>query len=218
MIPVIMVFAKAPVPGKVKTRLQPVLTPEESAELHHSFVADVLEWLAGFSRVADVELHVDGITDAWRDYPYRRVLQRDGDLGFRMLSAAEHAIEEGRKQVLIVGSDSPNLPPRYLLDLLQSEAEVALGPCEDGGYYAIKMRQVHPKMFEGVSWGTDQALAQTRAACERCGFQVELGREWFDVDSPADLVKLVTHPTPPRTTEWLRRRGLLAGEREYGDQ
>jgi hypothetical protein len=213
MIPVIMVFAKAPVAGRVKTRLQPVLTPEESAALHHAFVADVLEWLAGFSRVADVELHVDGITDAWRDYPYRRVLQRDGDLGFRMLAAAEHGLEEGRKQVVIVGSDSPNLPPRYLLELLQSEADIALGPCEDGGYYAIKMRQVHPRMFDGVDWGTGRALAQTQAACEVCGLTVELGREWFDVDSPADLVKLVTHPTPPRTTEWLRKHQFLNGVR-----
>ena len=67
MLPVILLFAKAPVPGRVKTRLQPVLSPEQSAELHSSFVGDVHEWLGGFTSIADIELHLDEPTGFWSE-------------------------------------------------------------------------------------------------------------------------------------------------------
>lgn len=209
MFPVIMLFAEAPVPGNVKTGLQPVLSPTESAELHLSFVGDVLEWLDGFKTLADIELHTDVVTDAWRDFPYRRVLLAHGDLGYRMLCAAEAAFAQGRQQVLILGSGTPNLPLGHLQELLQSTADVALGPTDDGGYYAISLRKIHPALFAGVEWSTANSLRQTIGSAEYLGLSVEVGKEWFDVDSPADLVRLITHPTPPRTTDWLKRHRFL---------
>lgn len=209
MPPVIMVFAKAPVPGRVKTRLEPLIGAEAAADLYACFVSDVLQALARFIPVAEIELHIDSITEAWRDFPYRRVLQREGDIGHRMLCAAEQALEEGRPRVVILGSDSPNLPLTYVQDLLDSRSEVAYGPAEDGGFYGISLSTVHPRMFEGVEWSTEFTMQQARGACERCGLSVSVGRQWFDVDSPADLVKLVTHSTPPRTTDWLIRNQFL---------
>jgi uncharacterized protein len=209
MAPVIMVFAKAPVPGRVKTRLEPLLDPDAAAELYSCFVGDVLDALARFIPVAEIELHIDSITDAWRDFPYRRVLQREGDLGFRMLSAAEAAFEEGRQRVVILGSDAPNLPLTYIQDLLDSTADVAFGPAEDGGFYGISLKTIHPLMFEDVEWSTEFTLEQSIYSCEKCGLSVSVGREWFDIDSPADLVKLVTHPTPPLTTAWLKKHQFL---------
>lgn len=209
MFPVIMLFAEAPVPGNVKTGLQPVLSPAESAELHHSFVGDVLEWLGGFKTLADIELHTDFVTEAWRDFPYRRVMLASGDLGHRILSAAESAFGNGRTQVLILGSGTPNLPPPYLQQLLQSDADIALGPTDDGGFYAISLRKIHPLLFNGVDWSTPHCLEQTIASAQYLGMTVEIGKEWFDIDSPADLVRLITHPTPPRTTAWLKRHQFL---------
>lgn len=209
MFPVIQLFAKAPVPGRVKTRLQPVVSAVDAASLHRSFVADVLEGLEGFTGVADVELHVDVLTEDWPEFGVPRVLQYSGDLGERMRRAALGALEAGRPGVVILGSDSPGLPGEFVRELIESERDVTFGPSEDGGYWGIATRRVAEGMFDGVEWSTERALEQSVAACERCGLTVGLGREWFDVDSPADLVRLVREPMPPRTTVWLREHQFL---------
>lgn len=213
MASVIILFAKAPVPGQVKTRLQPVLSAEQAAELHLSFVQDALEKLLVLKNLAEIELHTDSLTEAWRSYPVNRALQAAGGLGARMLHAIRSAFEAGREQVLIVGADAPTLPVDYLQEILASPADVTLGPTEDGGYYAIGVRRAHEDMFAGVEWSTELALEQTRAAAEAQGLSVALGRPWFDVDGPADLVKLITGRTPPHTTAWLKKHGLLIGMR-----
>ena len=204
-----MLFAEAPVPGNVKTNLQPVLSPTESAELHHSTVGDVLEWLERFNSLADIELHIDTVSDAWREFPYQRVLLAHGNLGHQILSATEAAFGQGRQQVLILGSGSPNLPAQYLQELLLSTADVALGPTDDGGFYAIALRKIHPMLFDDVDWSAPDILRKTIISAQKLGMTLELGREWFDIDSPADLVRLITHPTPPRTTAWLKRHNFL---------
>ena len=138
MAPVILVFAKAPVPGRVKTRLQPVLSAEAAAALHCSFVGDVLERVKGFKPEVDVILYLDHDTDVFGDVPRR--LQRGGDLGAKMWNAAAEQFATGRAQVLLIGTDSPDLPASHLRQLLASEADVAFGPAEDGGYYAVMFR------------------------------------------------------------------------------
>jgi glycosyltransferase A (GT-A) superfamily protein (DUF2064 family) len=67
---------------------------------------------------------------------------------------------------------------------------VALGPCEDGGYYAISCRRTHPEMFRGVEWSSARALEQTEEAARRCGLSVERGLGWYDVDRIEDLRRL----------------------------
>ena len=203
MLPVILLFAKAPVPGRVKTRLQPVLSPEQSAELHSSFVGDVLECLAGFTSVADIELHLNEPTGAWSEFPFRRVLQSEGDLGQRMWNAFRQAFDEGRNQVLILGSDAPTLPTEHLKALLNSSADATFGPTEDGGYYAIQIRNLPQNLFDGVEWSTNRALGQSVDSARRFGLTIALGPQWFDIDTPADLLKLRARPAPPRTTAWL---------------
>lgn len=187
MLPVIIVFAKAPVPGRVKTRLIPRLGPEGAAELHRGFVHLLLDRLRGGF---DVELHTDVETSAWRRHDVPRKLQCAGDLGDRILYALESALHAGRPQVTILGADVPTLPLALIEDLLALDADVALGPAEDGGYWAITCRRTHPEMFAAVEWSTSAARAQTLAACQTCGLTTALGGEWFDVDEPADLDRL----------------------------
>ena len=209
MPPVILVFAKAPLPGRVKTRLQPVLSPEECSELHHSFVGDVLDSLEGFRPSVDVELHLDQPSDAWSAFPVKRELQYGGDLGQKMWNAAHHAFLQGREQVMIVGTDAPTLPLSHLRELLDSRSDIAFGPTEDGGYYAVVFRRLPPGLFDGVEWSTEYTLEQSVAAAQKVGLSVDLGPRWYDVDSPADLVRLVTEDTPPRTRAWLRAHHFL---------
>jgi rSAM/selenodomain-associated transferase 1 len=207
MRPVILVFAKAPIPGRVKTRLHTVLTPAAAARLHKAFVFDTLESLNQLASVADIELYSDVATGEW-PFPYR--LQSEGDLGQRMLTAMSESLNEGRPWVMVVGADSPTLPPDHLASLAQMDADVGLGPTEDGGYYAIRCRRVHPDMFAGVAWSTGFVLSQTQAACHQAGLTVQLGPPWWDVDEPADLERLRAGELPRHTGQAIGSPGRKA--------
>jgi rSAM/selenodomain-associated transferase 1 len=190
----ILVFAKAPLPGRVKTRLQPAWTPAQAAELHRAFVDDLLDMLATLRPGVAVELHTDIATDAWSRPGVSRHLQAGGDLGARMLHALEHSIASGAIPTMILGGDAPNLPASHVQELLAIEADVALGPSEDGGYYAICCRRTHPAMIEGVEWSSSRALDDTVRAARKAGLSVALGSTWFDIDSADDLARLITVP------------------------
>ena len=193
MRPVVMLFAKAPIPESVKTRLIPGIGAELAAALHRAFVSDTLRVLQTLTPECDIELHTDVPTDAWPECASRK-LQCPGDLGRKMLAALEGALCEGRPIAMIAGSDSPTLPAEYLAEMLDSPADVCLGPCTDGGYYAIACRRTHPAMFRDVTWSSAQTRSETVAAIERAGLSVALGREWYDVDCAEDLDRLLADP------------------------
>ena len=207
----IALFAKAPVAGAVKTRLQPHLTPDQSASLHAALVADVWEKLG--------ELH-DAGRWLYSDEAHSRLAelaqgqlrpQSDGDLGIRMLRCFEHLTAEGYGRMLIVGADSPTLPPAYLrmgFELL-TQVDAILGPSEDGGYYAVGCRRPHPEMFSGVEWSTGRTFEQTEAAFDRAGFSFARLPVWYDIDTFEDLRRLAREPDLPiNTRRWLEGSSL----------
>jgi uncharacterized protein len=202
MRPAIILFAKAPVAGRVKTRLEQALGEEAALELHKAFVLDMLDKLLTLSGAAAIELHTDIPTDAWQPPGVALQTQTSGDLGSRML----HAL--GGKWACIVGSDAPTLPASHIEALLASPADVALGPCEDGGYYAISCRRTHPEMFHGVEWSSPRALEQTGQSARACGLSVERGPGWYDVDRPEDLRRLRDEENLPQHTKaWFEKWG-----------
>ncbi len=189
MRPLIIIFAKAPVAGRVKTRLD--ADPCRAAVLHSVFVRDTLAMAETLRDEADVELSTDTPSDAWPESAVRRSVQAGGNLGERMYAALHQALSAGRTQVIIMGSDSPLLPPDHIRELLRSATDVTLGPTKDGGYYAICCRRAVAEMFDGVPWSTAAALAGTVDALSRCGLTVGQGPAWFDVDTPDDLERLM---------------------------
>ncbi len=204
MRPAIILFAKAPVAGRVKTRLEEALGTEATLSLHQAFVLDTLDKLLTLRNAADIELHTDIQTDVWRRPEVTSRTQVTGDLGLKML----HAF--GLRPACIVGSDSPTLPAAHIEALLASPADVALGPCEDGGYYAISCRRTHPEMFRGVAWSSARALEQTEEAAQQCGLSVERGPSWYDVDRIEDLRRLAQESNlPPHTKAWFDGRNKL---------
>lgn len=206
----VILFAKAPVPGRVKTRLLPLLTAEQAAQLHDCLVRDSLELLLGEFPPSAIELHTDEETGLWKEYGVVRRLQCAGNLGDRMYNALSRALEGGCERAMIVGSDAVGLRGVYLRQMLSAEAEVALGPTEDGGYYAISCRRVDPRMFENVRWSSSAALADTKRAAEACGLSVALGEPACDIDEPADLRRLLLGgDTGRHVSEFCRR--VLAG-------
>lgn len=200
MRPVMILFAKAPIPGRVKTRLIPTLGAERAAELHSALVLDMIEKLNGFKGFADLELHTDSTTDAWAETLVTSKVQCAGELQLKLFHAIDEALAEGRSQAMVIGSDAPTLPGTYVERLLNATADIALGPCEDGGFYAIACRKIHAKMFSGVRWSAPETLQDTIKAVKRCGLSLELGNVWHDVDGPDDLQRLRREEAVPVRT------------------
>ena len=107
-----------------------------------------------------------------------------------MRKALKTALAAGRPQAMILGSDSPTVPLAHIEQLFAAKEDVALGPTEDGGYYAIAARRVDAQMFTKVRWSTEHTLADTVAALCAAGLSVSVGPSWWDVDSPEDLERL----------------------------
>jgi hypothetical protein len=204
MKPLVILFAKAPVSGQVKTRLTSVLTAVQAAQLHDLLVANLWKQLKSLHAELDAELHTDFETNAWPE-AQPRFLQASGGLGERMLGALRNGLAQGRPKTVILGSDLHGLPDGHLRDLLAAGADIALGPSMDGGYYAIACRRIHEAMFQGVRWSTPHALADTAAAALRCGLTVHVGRPWPDIDTPEDLKHL-----PSELLDEIRKAAPLA--------
>jgi glycosyltransferase A (GT-A) superfamily protein (DUF2064 family) len=136
---------------------------------------------------AAVELSLDVECTHWAEFSITRTLQPEGDLGVRLYATFQRALMAGHPSVIILGSDSPTLPMEHVSWLLKADADVALGPTLDGGYYGIACRKIDRAMFDGVRWSTGDAMQDTIRAVERCGLSHSIGPEWFDVDRPEDL-------------------------------
>ncbi|MYA28167.1 MAG: glycosyltransferase [Nitrospira sp. SB0672_bin_25] len=190
----IIIFAKAPVPGTVKTRMCPPLIPDEAASLHGSLVMDAVERtrsLRGF----DVFL----ACTPGMDHPFFQTLaarhrirlcdQVGEDLGQRMDHALTAAFTRGYAHAVIVGTDIPNLAARHYeraTALLQT-TDVVLGPTEDGGYYLVGAKHPVPALFADIPWSTGEVLTQSLAGAERAGLIVGLLDPERDLDTFDDI-------------------------------
>lgn len=226
-LPAVIVMAKAPRAGEAKTRLAPPLTLEEAARLAASLFADtvalalrcgaavVVAYAPADGRAALEEaLRSAALEEAAGDIVW--LGQRDGDLGERLAGVAERAAAEGFGPLLLVGADSPTLPPAFLAAALEGlargGADVALGPTADGGYYAVGMRAPAPGLFDSIEWSTPRAYVQTAHNAARLGLRLLELPHWYDVDTPADLARLraelsadeAARRRAPSTYEWLR--------------
>lgn len=137
-----------------------------------------------------LELSLDTACTSWAEFSIARSIQPEGDLGMRLYATLERGLSAGHPNVVILGSDSPTLPVEHIQWLLESKADVALGPTFDGGCYGIGCRKIRQGMFDSVWWSTGDALHDTICAVDRCGLSHALGPEWFDVDRPEDLHSL----------------------------
>ena len=194
----VIVFARAPRPGAVKTRLVPPLAPEEAAALHARLVKRTLE-TARAASYRRIELH--GTPDI--DDPFFRfcaghfgaalVAQSGADLGARMLAAFESALADCPR-VLLLGSDCPALTARHLRQAdcaLRDGADAVFVPCEDGGYALIGLKRVDPRLFEGVAWGGASVMEDTRARLQQMRWRWRELETLWDVDRPEDYERLL---------------------------
>lgn len=193
----LLIFAKAPVPGRVKTRLAGRMGTRGAAELYKKLLRQTLA-IARAARLCPVELWCapDGrhgfFTACRREYGVRLRRQCGGDLGRRMNQALNRTLAVHRFAVLI-GGDCVSLGAAELrgaVSRLAAGRDAVLGPARDGGYLLVGLRQPRPALFRGIAWGTPAVLAATRRRLRRSGADwAELSPGW-DVDTPADLRRL----------------------------
>lgn len=193
----VLIFAKSPLPGEVKTRLIPQLGEQGATLLYSTLLRRQLEWIATSTPYAtEIWAAPDGSHPLFQELAERHRLsifaQQGKDLGARMGHAAQEALERHQRLVLL-GVDCPALTPAHLrqaFQWLEQGADAVLGPAEDGGYVLLGLHRWHPALFAGHAWGNGSVAASTRQAMRKIGWQWrELPRLW-DLDRPEDLSRL----------------------------
>ena len=179
----LLVLAKAPAPGRVKTRLCPPLTPSEAAAVAEAALADTLEAVAA-TRVGRRVLVIDGLTGPWLPPGIEVVRQRGRGLDERLA----HAFEDAGAPALLIGMDTPQVTPSLLEGALASLAQTdgVLGPARDGGYWAIGLNRPDPDVFLGVPMSSSRTLAYQRERLAALGLGVADLPTLTDVDTFED--------------------------------
>ena len=217
----VAILAKAPIPGRVKTRLSPPLTPEEAARVAR---ASLLETLRRFVPAAEAQfaLFLDGNPD-----PTLRALaaglgvgifpQSEGDLGSRLRAAFGFLRNRGAKVTVALGSDSPTLDPLRLWEAIDAlrKHDLVVGPAEDGGYYLIGVRGERDALFGGIPWSTSDVATDTLDRARRLNLSACLLPEWYDIDEPESLLRAIEDSTAIGLNLGLDHQGLRRRLREW---
>ena len=193
----LIVFAREPVPGQVKTRLIPALGADGAAQLYRRLLGIALRATAA-TPCAHRQLWCAGAPAAGGECARLAAghgctlhHQGAGDLGARISAALTEALAATDRAVLI-GSDCPDYTPAYLSAALAAldDHDAVLGPAADGGYVLIGLRRPAPALFTGISWSTPTVLAETRAALRQLGLTWAELPTLHDLDCPEDLAGL----------------------------
>jgi uncharacterized protein len=205
------VMAKAPRPGKVKTRLCPPLSLDQSAALNICFLKDTAENLAQLASTGTSTGLIcytpegdEALFEGLLPESFSLILQRGDGFGERLLAAAEDILACGFGAVCLIDSDSPTVPAeafeQAVVELNRLGDRIVLGGSHDGGYYLIGLKHPHPEPFRNITWSTSTVFAETVAAAESAGIEVVQLPLWYDVDDGETLDMLAAElleQTPP---------------------
>lgn len=193
----VLVFSRAPVAGRVKTRLAPRLGDGRAARLHARLTSHALR-TAQAARCGPVELHATARHSLFKGAQ----VQRGADLGERMHRALLRALRRHRAAI-VIGADCPALRPsdlQHAARLLAGSCDVVLAPAEDGGYVLLGARRLSPQLFAHIDWGTSSVYDTTAKRLAALGYRWRALRRLWDVDRPEDLERLrsLRFPSAPR--------------------
>jgi len=220
----LVIMAKAPKPGTVKTRLAQSLSPAAVVELYRCFLDDTM---ALAKSLDDVDVAImcpasdaeDLSREASATVP---IVAQSGDgLAAGLTSVFAHFAAAGHRRIIAFNSDSPHLPVSVLKSAFQTlaQCDVVVGPTHDGGYYLVGARASHPGLFADDGLGTANALEALLARASTLGLSVSLTDPFYDVDVAEDLSQLAAElervpARAPRTAHWLTewRRAASPGQ------
>ncbi len=203
------VMAKAPRPGRVKTRLSPPLTPQQASALNACFLRDTVASLGDACLSAEAEW-VISYTPIGEEAAFHGILpdhalllpQRGDGFGERLLATAQDLFACGFSAVCLIDSDSPTVPTSEFVAavtcLLRSEDSAVLGPSSDGGYYLLGLRKPNPRLFTEITWSTAVVTSQTLERANEVGLPVVLLQEWYDIDDAESFARLKAELLQPQ--------------------
>jgi hypothetical protein len=216
----LVLLAKRPRLGRVKTRLVPPLDAGQALALYRAFLDDQLSFLGSFASRSQVELCLDDPEpgDAPDPGPAGQIevaLQGPGDLGQRLLRAFQRAWRQGARATVVIGADAPTLPEGYVtraFRILDLGAGAVVGPAVDGGYVLLGLQRPLAELFRDVPWGTAGVCRVTVERARDAGIEIRGLDPWYDVDDREALLRLrddladpVSAARAPRTAEVLAR-------------
>ncbi len=223
---VLVIMAKAPRPGSVKTRLAPSL----SAAVVSAFYGCLLEDTLALARsLTDVEVAImcpgNDVYElaqlAGNDVSV--VAQKGDDLAAGLTSVFAHFVEDHQRRIIAFNSDSPHLPRSVLEDAFETLAahDVLVGPTHDGGYYLVGAKASHPTLFGGDGMGTSSALERLLSRARALELSVGFADAFYDIDVADDLTRLAAElrlapAKAPRTAAWLKEWELAAERSRAG--
>lgn len=192
----VVVMAREPRPGAVKTRLAAAIGEDHAAALYEAFLQDTI----AACRAAGVTPLISYARDRASATTYfghtfrelRCTPQPDAGFGARLVSAMCAGFESGARRVAIVGSDIPHVSPEWLTQAFRhlDDSDLVLGPTLDGGYYLIATNSPRPTLFEDIDWSSGREFAQTLELAAAFNLRVTFTESTFDIDDVRDLVRL----------------------------
>jgi uncharacterized protein len=188
----ICVFVKPPLAGRVKTRLIPAVGAEGAAALAEAFFRDTWDCVTSLNWAVPVVASTSPLVPGLLPQPDTQVwLQGDGDLGARIERILRTALTK-EPMAIALGADSPGLPTSFLERAHQAlqSADAVLGPCEDGGFYLLGVRECAPGLLAGISWSQSTTFQSTLDRLRARGLKTVVLDPWYDVDRPKDLEHL----------------------------
>jgi len=215
----ILLFIKAPVLGRVKSRLAAAIGEKAALDLYENFVLDSLATVEKTGipfRICVYPPEAEKEAASWLGDRYRFMPQEGIDLGERMESAFLACFSEGLERVVLMGSDLPDLPSAVLEAVISSlkQNDVAIGPASDGGYYLIGFNKDSflPEIFHGIAWSTKTVFEKTMTVLRDSGLAIQQAPQWHDIDTLADLKALFerskgTSFDKSKTMTYLRNEG-----------
>ncbi len=215
----IIIMAKVPQAGNVKTRLQNILAPEECESLAEAFLKDAVNkahtaceniFIAFFPRT-EIQKLKKILPDE------SNFIEQTGEnLGEKMSDAFQFVFEQKTDSIVMIGTDSPTFPFDYIeqaFEFLETNSEIVLGKTDDGGFYLIGLRVLRREIFENVAWSSPKTFEQVFENVRNLELHLRETPSWYDVDEERDLIKLKNEITrndnakrrAPQTFDWINK-------------
>lgn len=189
----VIIFAKLPEAGKVKTRLAATIGSHKALTLYTLFAEKIFEELTGLSDSDCYLFYADAGNEdkikQWTDDRFIYRVQSNTDLGTRMYKAFTEVLSRDYENAVIIGTDVPDLTAAVIkeaFDALDGN-DIVVGPADDGGYYLLGMKKPYKELFTGIEWSTSEVLSKTLAKAKGIGLTTNKLKMLYDIDTEAEL-------------------------------